>query len=158
MMPPLLCVLLTERVPCESQNVSIKCPCALLVYFCLLSGVFFIFSVKVSPFYLCFWIYLIIAEKALFIKPGQLVGEFQTTWSVWLVLRDSWNYIYSYVLKRFQMLGRCLWNFVWVENAFFLLLLFYLLEHLWGLYCYIVFFMLSFVMFFIICNIYQSVP
>ena len=36
---------------CESQNLSIKIPCALLAKLCLSSGDLFIFSVRVSPFY-----------------------------------------------------------------------------------------------------------
>ena len=43
--------LLIDKDLYESQNVSIKFSCALLVYLYLSSRELFIFSVRVSPFY-----------------------------------------------------------------------------------------------------------
>ena len=47
--------LLTEKDLCTESNVSIKFPCALLIYLCLSSRNLLIFSVRVSPFYSYFY-------------------------------------------------------------------------------------------------------
>jgi hypothetical protein len=46
-----LLYLVIEKDICECQNIGVEFPYALLVYFCLLSGDLFIFSVIVSPLY-----------------------------------------------------------------------------------------------------------
>ena len=50
--------LLIDKQIFESQNISIKFLCALLVYLCISSRDFFSFSVRVPPFYPYFGVFL----------------------------------------------------------------------------------------------------